>query len=123
MSTLRTLLVCFVTFAVFAQNHKEQMAFRGLTVEHGLSQNSVISMVQDSIGYMWFATQDGLNRYNGRTFKYYNKQFEYITRSTFSNLGKVYIDVQNRLWIITHSGQLELYRPKTDNFKMVNLPF
>ncbi len=123
MSTLRTLLVCFVTFAVFAQNHKEQMAFRGLTVEHGLSQNSVISMVQDSIGYMWFATQDGLNRYNGRTFKYYNKQFEDITRSTFSNLGKVYIDVQNRLWIITHSGQLELYRPKTDNFKMVNLPF
>lgn len=123
MSALRTVLVYLITFAVFAQNHKEQMAFRGLTVEHGLSQNSVISMAQDSIGYMWFATQDGLNRYNGRTFKYYNKQFEDITRSTFSNLGKVYIDVQNRLWIITHSGQLELYRPKTDDFKIVKLPF
>ncbi|NJX15228.1 hybrid sensor histidine kinase/response regulator transcription factor [Tamlana crocina] len=123
MSTLRTVLVLLITFAVFAQNHKEQMAFRGLTVEHGLSQNSVISMVQDSIGYMWFATQDGLNRYNGRSFKHYSKQFEDITRGTFSNLGKVYIDAQNRLWIITHSGQLELYRTQTDDFKIVNLPF
>ncbi|UKM63893.1 response regulator [Flavobacteriaceae bacterium GSB9] len=123
MNYLKTILIFLLSFAALAQSHKEQMAFRSLTVKQGLSQNSVISMAQDSIGYMWFATQDGLNRYNGRTFKQYNKQFEDITRATFSNLGKVYFDKQNRLWIITHSGQLELYQPKTDDFKSMSLPF
>lgn len=94
----------------------KRIAFSHLSIEDGLSQNSVLSMAQDSIGYMWFVTQDGLNRYDGRSFKTYNKQFEDITRPKFSRLGKIYIDNQNKLWIITNSGKLELYQPKTDSF-------
>ncbi|ALJ06665.1 histidine kinase [Pseudalgibacter alginicilyticus] len=100
----------------------KQFAFKTLTINDGLSQNSVISIAQDSIGHLWLATQDGLNKYDGRHFTYYDKQFEDITRSTFSKLGKIYIDKQNRLWIITHSGKLELYQPKTDDFKHIKLP-
>ncbi|MFD1614422.1 hybrid sensor histidine kinase/response regulator transcription factor [Gelatiniphilus marinus] len=95
---------------------KKQIAFSNLSITDGLSQNSVISIAQDSVGYMWFATQDGLNKYNGRSFKVYNKQFEDITRPTFSRLGKIYIDKKNKLWIITNPGKLELYNPKTDSF-------
>ena len=102
---------------------KKQFSFKTLTINHGLSQNSVISIAQDSIGYLWMATQDGLNKYNGRDFIHYDKQFEDITRTNFSKLGKVYIDKQNRLWIITHSGKLELYHQKTDSFKHIKLPF
>ncbi|KJD34237.1 histidine kinase [Tamlana sedimentorum] len=116
--------LCFLLLmSMLAFGQTQQMAFQQLNVEQGLSQNSVISIAQDSIGYMWFATQDGLNKYNGRDFKQYNKQFEDITRATFSNLGKIYIDKQNRLWIITHSGNLELYQPQTDNFKPIKLNF
>ncbi|MCL5128365.1 MULTISPECIES: two-component regulator propeller domain-containing protein [unclassified Algibacter] len=100
----------------------KQFAFSTLSIRDGLSQNSVISIAQDSIGYLWFATQDGLNKYDGRHFIHYEKQFEDITRNTFSKLGKVYIDKQNKLWIITHSGKLELYQNKTDNFKHIKLP-
>lgn len=102
---------------------QKQFAFKTLTINDGLSQNSVISIAQDSIGYLWLATQDGLNKYNGREFKHYNKQFEDITRSSFSNLGEIYIDKQNRLWIISHSGKLELYQHKTDDFKPIHLDF
>lgn len=101
------------------ENIKKRIAFSHLSIEDGLSQNSVISMTQDSIGYMWFATQDGLNRYDGNDFKIYNKQFEDITRPAFSNLGKVYIDKQNRLWIITNSGILERYNSQTDDFEKI----
>ena len=73
---------------------EKRIAFSHLSIEDGLSQNSVLSIAQDSIGYMWFVTQDGLNRYDGRSFKIYSKQFEDITRPTFSRLGKVYIDKQ-----------------------------
>ncbi|WP_242521391.1 two-component regulator propeller domain-containing protein [Tamlana sp. s12] len=113
----------------FSQNIKtqktldKQFAFKALTIEHGLSQNCVISIAQDSIGYLWLATQDGLNKYDGREFKYYDKQFEDKTRSRFSKLGKVYIDNQNKLWLITYSGKLEYYHPKTDTFISVKTPY
>ncbi|MDO6759114.1 two-component regulator propeller domain-containing protein [Tamlana sp. 2_MG-2023] len=102
---------------------QKQFAFKALTIEDGLSQNCVISITQDSIGYLWMATQDGLNKYDGRKFTHYKKQFENITRSTFSKLGEIYIDKQNRLWIITHGGQLELYNQDTDTFTPIKLAY
>ncbi|MGJ8593218.1 MAG: hybrid sensor histidine kinase/response regulator transcription factor [Aquaticitalea sp.] len=111
-------IVLLFPWIVISQN--EQISFRDLTVDHGLSQNSVVSIAQDSIGYMWFATQDGLNKYDGRTFTIYNKQFEDVTRPTFSKLGKTYIDRSGVLWIITNSGQLEVFNQENDSFKDVH---
>ncbi|WP_229719276.1 hybrid sensor histidine kinase/response regulator transcription factor [Winogradskyella schleiferi] len=108
-------------FFIKAQESVNQkpFAFNSLSINDGLSQNSVISIAQDSIGYLWLATQDGLNKYNGRSFEHYDKQFEDITRPTFSRLGKIYNDKQNRLWIITNSGKLELYNSIKDDFKPI----
>lgn len=100
--------------------NKKPFSFKSLTINDGLSQNSVISIAQDSVGYLWLATQDGLNKYNGRSFKHYDKHFEDITRPTFSKLGKIYNDNQNRLWIISTSGKLELYDSKSDEFLHVS---
>lgn len=121
--TVDNFIVIFLTmlYSFFCSGQEtiteKPFSFNTLTINDGLSQNSVISISQDSIGYLWLATQDGLNKYNGKSFKHYDKQFEDITRPNFSKLGKVYIDKQNRLWIITNSGNLELYNPKTDTFK------
>ncbi len=79
---------------------QSQITFRQLSVKEGLSQNSVISITQDSIGYLWIATQDGLNRYDGRQFTVFPYTFVDITKPDYSNLGKVYNDRQGNLWII-----------------------
>lgn len=113
------MLFSFIINAQQSVNEKP-FSFNSLSINDGLSQSSVISIAQDSIGYLWLATQDGLNKYNGRSFKYYDKQFEDITRPTFSRLGKIYNDKQNRLWIITNSGNLELYNSKTDDFNHIS---
>lgn len=105
------MLSCFA----FSQSNK-QVAFRELTVKDGLSQNSVVSIAQDSTGFMWFATQDGLNKYDGRDFKYYDVQFEDVTRSTFSRLGKIYVANNGELWIVANSGKLKKYTLDTDKF-------
>ncbi|GAA4269676.1 hybrid sensor histidine kinase/response regulator transcription factor [Hyunsoonleella aestuarii] len=126
MKTIHFIIFVLTTITLSAQIDKgyisriappeKQIAFHNLTVEQGLSQNSVVSIAQDSIGYLWFATQDGLNKYDGKSFKYYNKQFEDVTKLTYSKLGKIYIDKTNTMWIVTNSGLLEKYNSKTDNF-------
>ncbi|WP_425489558.1 two-component regulator propeller domain-containing protein [Hyunsoonleella aquatilis] len=98
----------------------DPIAFHNLTVDQGLSQNSIVSIAQDSIGYMWFATQDGLNKYDGKRFKIYNKQFEDVTKITHSKLGKVYSDKTNQLWIISNSGNLEKFNVETDSFRGIS---
>ena len=47
--------------------------FRHYDTNNGLSQNSVMSIIQDSMGFMWFGTNDGMNRFDGRSFKVYHK--------------------------------------------------
>ena len=103
---------------VFSQS-KKQVAFRELTVEQGLSQNSVVSIAQDSTGYMWFATQDGLNKYDGRDFTHYDIQFEDVTRATYSKLGKIYVARNGDIWITSNSGNLEKYNSETDSFQII----
>ena len=91
-------LLCFaVSLTTFSQN---QISFRQLSVKDGLSQNSAISIAQDSIGFLWIATQNGLNKYDGRTFETYPFNFLDITRPNTSELGKVYVDRKGHVWII-----------------------
>jgi ligand-binding sensor domain-containing protein len=54
---------------MFAQ--KDNVRFERISLEHGLSQVTVYSIIQDSQGFMWFGTQDGLNKYDGYNFTVY----------------------------------------------------
>jgi ligand-binding sensor domain-containing protein/signal transduction histidine kinase len=104
--------VCF--FSSFAQ--QSQVKFTHLTNLDGLSQSSVQAIVKDKYGFMWFGTQDGLNRYDGYTFKVYR----HISRDTGSlrrsNIMSLYEDHQGNLWVGTNNGALSLYDRKHDSF-------
>ncbi|MBV33987.1 MAG: hypothetical protein CMP47_00725, partial [Rickettsiales bacterium] len=60
----------FVPTVEAVHNLNDRTRFNSLTIEDNLSQSSVNSIVEDKNSYMWFATQDGLNRYDGRVFKH-----------------------------------------------------
>ena len=97
--------------------NSKQVNFRYLDNEDGLSQNTVISIAQDSSGYLWIATRSGLNRYNGKNFKYYNKQFQAFDKGKGKQIGVLYVDRQDELWAITQSGgKLEKYNKEKDRF-------
>ena len=73
MNYLKFYIVAFfISLVAYAQVSTTQISFRSLTVDQGLSQNSVKSIAQDSTGYIWFNTEDGLNKYDGKEFTYYN---------------------------------------------------
>ncbi len=96
---------------------QSQITFRQLSVKEGLSQNSAISIAQDSTGYLWIATQDGLNKYDGRKFSVFPYTFIDITKPDYSNLGKVYNDRQGGLWIIPSDKIPRKFDPKNQKFE------
>ncbi len=125
-STYRWLAV-FVTFAslIFigsdAHAQLEERYFRNISVDKGLSQSTVFSIKQDTLGFIWMATQDGLNRYDSKGFKVYRpvksdpKSLQsYYTRTLF-------IDHKGSLWVGGNQG-VSCYNYTTDGFTNYKLP-
>lgn len=101
---------------VFAQN---DIRFERISTDEGLSQSSVTSIVQDQYGYLWIATLDGLNRYNGKEFKVYRND-KGNTKSLFTNHVKnLILDEDQNLWLV-YDNAIARYVPKTDTF--INYP-
>ena len=67
------LAACFVACAADARE-PTAMRFDHLTMADGLSQSSVMAVAQDHHGFMWFATESGLNRYDGYSIRRYSRE-------------------------------------------------
>ncbi|WP_407427768.1 two-component regulator propeller domain-containing protein [Arcticibacter sp.] len=81
-----------------------------------MSQSNVTSIAKDEKGFLWFATRDGLNRYDGYQFRTYQYDREDKTSLSSSYVSVVYVDWRGRIWVGTSSG-LDLYDPASDSFK------
>jgi len=99
------IFLSFITTTVMAQS--PSFSFRTIGINQGLSQSCVIDIAFDSLGFAWFATQDGLNRYDGKEFLIFPKNFDDITTHTGSRLGKLIKGQKGALWLITSGGRLE----------------
>ncbi|MEL6651332.1 MAG: two-component regulator propeller domain-containing protein [Bacteroidota bacterium] len=107
-------LLCVQFFPVLAQ--KSDLFFEHFTTEDGLSQNDVNCIIQDSLGFMWFGTNDGLNRYDGYQVREF-KPSEADSNSISSNLiSCLSTDSRNRLWVGTTGFGLSCYDPMTEQF-------
>lgn len=89
--------------------------FRHYDTQAGLSQNSVLAIVQDSMGFMWFGTHDGLNRFDGHSFKVYHKS---LLPHGLGNgrIEVIYQTPDHELWVGTEHG-VYIYSPVTDSFR------
>ena len=113
------LLFCSIHLICFCQDNS--FKFRRLTIEEGLSQSSVSSIAQDKEGFMWFATANGLNRYDGYEFKVYRNEIDNDSSLSNNRLEKIYIDSKNRLWVGTEGNGLNLFKNKYDSFTKIQL--
>ena len=90
--------------------------FEQISLEQGLSQSVVLSILQDSRGFMWFATQDGLNRYDGHEFVVYKHDSENPNSLSDNFVNALYEDPSGALWIGTNGGGLDRLDPGTGQF-------
>ncbi len=93
--------------------------FERISTENGLSDNFINSIIQDRDGFLWVATSNGLNRYDGLKFKKF-KHDPYNQYSILSNeVNALYRDSKDTLWVGTASG-LNHYDPYTESFKRIS---
>lgn len=110
------LLLFAIVFTTHAQQH---CFFTHYSTEDGLSQNTVMSILQDHKDNLWFATWDGINRFNGYAFKTYKaRQGNYISL-TNNRVDHMYEDRYGFLWLLTYDNRVHRFDTKTETFEQV----
>jgi PAS domain S-box-containing protein len=102
--------------AAFLPGRAQDLNFEHLTDADGLSQNAVFCILQDRQGFMWFGTQDGLNRYDGYSFTVFRHDPQDINSISDNYITALYEDRGGKLWIGTQSGGLNKFDPITETF-------
>jgi signal transduction histidine kinase/ligand-binding sensor domain-containing protein/DNA-binding response OmpR family regulator len=106
------LLSFLLTINCFSQ---DQLKFKHLGVKDGLSSNNVLCVLQDQKGFLWFGTANGLNRYDGYSFKTYQHDDNDSLSLSNNYIRVLAIDQKGRIWIGTNNG-LNCLDPVTDKF-------
>ena len=92
------------------------LRFDHISIEQGLSQSSVRVVFQDSLGFLWFGTEDGLNRYDGYTFKSYKPEPSNPKGISNGWINAIVEDQDGYLWVGTSLGGLNRYDPLKGEF-------
>ncbi|MDI6802493.1 MAG: two-component regulator propeller domain-containing protein [Bacteroidota bacterium] len=98
----------------------EEINFDRLTVNDGLSQSTVNAILQDRYGYMWFGTQDGLNRYDGYDFVVYKHDKDDSTSISDNWIWYIYEDQAGEMWVGTYNGGLNRHDRNKNEFIRYN---
>ncbi len=113
-ATLSLLVGCLAPGAPVSPVKAAGFQFGHLTILDGLGQGSAMAMVQDQRGFIWIGTEDGLNRWDGYSFKIYRSGADPNSLSD-TLINTLFIDSQNVLWVATMKG-LNRYNRDRDDF-------
>ena len=92
---LTTLILIFILSSIA---YADDYTFKQLTESDGLSQSTVFAMMQDTQGYLWFGTIEGLNRYDGYNFRIYVNSPDDSTSISDDLISTIFEDSENNIW-------------------------
>lgn len=116
--TVRPLAIALLVFQAFLSTARPQeLYFEHLSIEDGLSQGTVFSILQDRQGFLWFGTADGLNKYDDYSFTHFVHDINDSTSISDNRVIALLEDRSGRLWIGTIGGGLNLYDRETGRFQ------
>ena len=94
----------------------DNIQFENFDVNDGLSQSALTSILQDSKGFLWIGSGDGLNRYDGKTFAIFYSDRTDSTALSSSLISKLLEDSEGCIWVATENG-LNRFDWSTETFK------
>ena len=114
-------LYCVLLFAsCFIYSQTDSHIFKNITAADGLSQHSVNSIIQDHQGFLWFATNDGLNKYDGYSFKVFRPDPSDTKAISGRIIQDIQVDSHGNLWIASLDGGLIHFDSKIELFTNLN---
>jgi PAS domain S-box-containing protein len=117
MKTIRYSIFVFLqAIALNAVSQKQNIKFEHLGTEQGLSQSNVLCILQDSRGFMWFGTRDGLNKYDGYKFTIYKNKAGDKNSISNNYIQAIKESKDGYLWIATRGGGLNRYDRQKNQF-------
>lgn len=109
-------LLCSCWLAVAGLMAVNNVRFTHYTADDGLSQNRVMDIMQDKLGFMWFATWDGLNRFDGMHFRVFKGEPGDPNGFSNNRLNSLQEDAYGFLWISTNDLEVYRFNPRTEQF-------
>src|SRR3989337_3934217 len=111
-----SLIFFLQTISILVFPQKQNLKFEHLSTYEGLSQSNTLCIQQDSRGFMWFGTRDGLNKYDGyqfTVFKHNAQNPKSLSNNTISDIAE---DSQGNLWIATWGGGVNRFDQAKEQF-------
>ncbi len=122
MKKIKTYIIVFWAFQfcnlIIAQN--QPINFGHLTIEDGLSHNTISKITQDTKGFMWFTTYDGLNRYDGKNFEVFRHEPKDTSSLSGNSIWGLEASRDGSIWIGA-SNALNRYDYESNNFQRIQL--
>jgi len=119
-AAITTLSILLLAAACLAQP-APRFIFSRFTKKEGLASNTVFQTVQDKHGYLWVATQNGLQRFDGNRFITFRHTAGDTTTIPDNNIGHLFIDSRERLWVMFDKS-LGIFDTKRFSFTQLPLP-
>ena len=114
MKKLICILLVFILPQIIFANQRYH--FSNLSVQNGLSQLHVTCIYQDRLGYMWFGTRNGLNKFNGNNFETFWNHADDECSISNNTIACITEDAEGNLWFGTENGLNKLYK-RRNGFK------
>ena len=93
--------------------------FEYITPENGLSQGNIECIFQDRMGFMWFGTFNGLNRFDGYSIQIYNHDIDDPNSLSHEHIVKMCEDEDGKIWLGTYGGGVSVYYPELNIFQRI----
>ncbi len=114
--SLAAFVLIFLATTLFAQINRK-FYFQNYTMEDGLPSNAVYSIFQDSLGFMWLGTRQGIVRYDGTEFKVFQNVPSSSNSLSMNNAGEIFYDSRDTIWVGTWGNGIDLLDPRTFRFE------
>ncbi len=114
---LINILLLFVIFPSFALENSFDLSFSHINKGDGLSDDMVFSIFQDSSGYIWIGTSNGLNRYDGYNITNFFHKPDSPHSLAHNTVTSICEDSENNIWFGTFGGGISRFIPATNSFR------
>jgi signal transduction histidine kinase/ligand-binding sensor domain-containing protein/DNA-binding response OmpR family regulator len=119
MKTTSKILLFLLIPVMFA--YPQNVIFKSITTQEGLSSNDVNCLIQDKFGFIWIGTDNGLNRFDGTEFKIFRNKQNDSNSISDNGIWSLYEDRSGNIWIGTKGGVVNKYSPEYETIEHINL--